>query len=177
QPSNRASLDRTARTQRSVSVCMPFCMPQGSGIGRPGSGGNPTWTSPVLRLTGSRAGPVASGRPAGPGRGRPGPPAPGTAASVDARAEVVGGCVEEADVLVAGGADVHRVHPVDDVEAARQAALRHADQHRAGDGPELGAVAPEFDQGGAARVGVVVGAGLRVGDAYDQVALVRDPPG
>src|SRR5690606_41836566 len=131
----------------------------------------------LLRLTGSRAGPVASGRPAGPGRGRPGPPAPGTAASVDARAEVVGRSVEEADVLVAGGADVHRVHPVDDVEAARQAALRHADQHRAGDGPELGAVAPELDQGGAARVGVAVGAGLRGGDAYDQVALVRDPPG
>src|SRR3954469_22354784 len=47
-PSNRASLDCTARTQRSVSVYIPVCIRPASATGRARAGENPTSTSRAL---------------------------------------------------------------------------------------------------------------------------------
>ncbi|GAA3819533.1 hypothetical protein GCM10023083_61140 [Streptomyces phyllanthi] len=53
QPSNRASFDCTARTQRSMSVCIPFRMDPGSGTGRA-----PGWRESDIKVRG----PAVSGR-------------------------------------------------------------------------------------------------------------------
>ncbi len=64
QPSNRASFDCTARTQRSVSVCIPVCMRPGWCTRRARAGENPTSTY------GEAARDVRVGNPPDPGAGR-----------------------------------------------------------------------------------------------------------